>query len=103
MLIRNREGNGEGRRWKFTVGDAVGNDLDSEALSIADRFVPALAVTHYPRKLESLRDPAAVFLPIKIDRKIHFFMILPHAISSTFNRFAGEKRVKSYPGASPAR
>jgi hypothetical protein len=55
------------------MGDAVGNDLNGEPLSVADRFVPALPVTHYARKIESLRDPAAVLLAIKINRQIHPF------------------------------
>jgi hypothetical protein len=41
------------------VGDAIGNHFDSEALGIADRFFPDLAVTHYARKLDDFRDPAA--------------------------------------------
>ena len=67
MLIRNRESNGERGRWKLTVGDTVGNDLDGEALSIADRFVPSLAVAHYSRKLDSFRDPTAIFLAIQLN------------------------------------
>ncbi len=75
LLIRNREGNAMRRGRKLTVGDAIGNDLDSETLSIADRFVPALAITHYTRKLKCLRDPAALFLPIQVDRQFHSLII----------------------------
>jgi hypothetical protein len=57
------------------MGDAVGNDLDSEPLSVADRFIPALPITHYAGELKSLRDPAAVILAIKINRQIHPFII----------------------------
>jgi hypothetical protein len=75
LLICNLEGDAEGRGGKLTVGDAVGNNLNGEALRIADRFLPALPVTHYAGKLDSLGDPAAVVLPIKINRQIHFFII----------------------------
>ena len=68
MLIRNRESNGERGRWKLTVGDTVGNDLDSEALSIADRFVPSLAVAHYSRKLDSFRDPTAILCVCELQK-----------------------------------
>ena len=47
---------------RLTVGDAVGNDLNGEALRIADRLVTGLAVVHYAWQFESLRDPAPVFL-----------------------------------------
>ena len=77
MLIWNSEGNAEGGRRKLTVDDAVSNDLDSEALSVADRLVPSLAVTHHARKFESFGDPAAIFLAVQVNRQIHFFIILP--------------------------
>ena len=38
--------------------DAVGNDLDREAFSIADRLTARLAVTHHPRKFSCLGDPS---------------------------------------------
>ena len=71
------------------MGDAVCNDLDSEALSVADRFLRALAVTHYARKLHSLGDPAAVFLPLKVDRQFHSFIILP-PVSAVRSRYGSE-------------
>ena len=55
--------------------DAVGNDFDSEALSIADRFITSSPVTHHTRKLEGISDPATVFLPIQINRQVHPFII----------------------------
>ena len=76
MLIGNREGNAEGGRWKLTMGDSIGDNFDSEALNVADRFVAALAVTHNAWKLENFRDPAAVLFAIQIDRQIHLLIIL---------------------------
>ena len=55
--------------------DSVGNDFDSEALSIADRFITSPPVTHHTRKLEGISDPATVFLPIQINRQVHSFII----------------------------
>jgi hypothetical protein len=52
----------EPARRKLAVSDPVGNDLNSEALGVGNRLLPALAVGHYARKLKSLRDPAAIFL-----------------------------------------
>jgi hypothetical protein len=52
------------------------NDLNGKALSIADGIIPGPAITHYARKLEDLRNPAPVFLPIKFDRQIHPFIIV---------------------------
>ena len=46
------------------MGDAVGDDFDSETLSIADRLISGLTVTHYARKLESFGDPTAIFLAV---------------------------------------
>jgi hypothetical protein len=40
LLIRDAEGNAKRRRRKLTMGDAVSNDLNGEALGIADRLVP---------------------------------------------------------------
>ncbi len=60
------------------MSDAVGNHLNSEALGVGDRFVPALAIAHHAWQLESLRDPAAIFLKIQVNRQIHSFIILPH-------------------------
>ncbi len=60
------------------MDDAVGNDLDSEAFSVTDRLVPSLSVTHYAGKLESVGDPAAIFLAIQVNRQIHVFIILPY-------------------------
>ena len=57
------------------MSDTVGNDLDNKALGVGDRLVPAPAIAHYAWKLQSFRDPAAVFLPIRIDRQIHSFII----------------------------
>jgi hypothetical protein len=57
------------------MSDTVCNDLDSEALDIDDRLVAALAVAHYAWQLKSLRDPAAIFLEIQINRQIHSFII----------------------------
>ena len=70
------------------MGDAVGNYLNREALRIADRLVPSLAVAHHARKLESFGDPAAIFLAIQIDRQLHFFIIPRYFQSSHFFRNA---------------
>ena len=75
MLIRDGEGDAERRRRKLTVGDAVGNDLNGEALGVADRVFAGLAIAHYARQFEGFCDPAPVFLPIKFDRQIHAFII----------------------------
>ena len=64
MLIRNRERNVEGGRRKFLVCNAVSYDFDGEALSVADRLIASLPVTHHAGKLKGIGDPAAVFLPI---------------------------------------
>jgi hypothetical protein len=50
------------------VSNAVLDDLVCKAFDAADRFVPALAVTHHTRKLDGLRDPAAVFFAIEVNR-----------------------------------
>jgi len=60
------------------MSDAVGNDLDREALGVCDRLDPGLAIAHDARQLESLRDPAAVFLKVQVNRQIHSIIILPH-------------------------
>jgi len=65
------------------VGDAVSNDLNRETLSVANRLVPRLAVAHYTRQFEGLRDPAPIFLPIEFDRQIHPFIVLPSGNSRT--------------------
>jgi len=57
------------------VDNTVGNDFNSEALSIADGFVPALAVTDHTWEFERLHYPAAIFLPVEVDRQIHLFII----------------------------
>lgn len=75
LLIWNREGNVEGGRRKFLVCNSVSNDLNSEALSVADRFIASPPVTHHARKLKGIGDPATVFLPIQINRQLHFFII----------------------------
>jgi hypothetical protein len=77
LLIRNREGDAERRRWKLTVGDPVGNNLNGKAFRIADRLISGVAVTHYAWQLDRLRDPTPVFLPIKLDRQFHPFIICP--------------------------
>jgi hypothetical protein len=61
------------------VGDSVGNDFNGEALGIADRLVPGLAIAHDAGQLEGLRDPAPVFFPIELDRQIHSLIIPPPA------------------------
>lgn len=48
--------------------DSVRNNFDCKHLCIDDRFLAALAVTHNARKLKNVRDPAAVFLPIHLNR-----------------------------------
>jgi len=73
LLIWNREGNVEGGRRKFLVGNTVGNDLYSEALSVADRFITSPPVTHHARKLKGISDPATVFLPIQINPSASLF------------------------------
>jgi hypothetical protein len=57
------------------MSDAVCNDVDSEALDIDDRLVPALAIAHYAWQLKSLRDPASIFLDLQINRQILSFII----------------------------
>jgi len=57
------------------VGYAVSNDINREALRIADRFVAGLAIAHYAGKLEGFRDPAPIFFPIELDRQVHPFII----------------------------
>lgn len=79
MLIPNREGNAERRRRELTMRYAVGNDLNSEALSIADCLVRRLAIRHYARKLEGLSNPAPVVLPLELDRELHLFIIAPRS------------------------
>jgi hypothetical protein len=59
------------------MSDAVGNDLNREALGIGNRLLPALAIAHYARKLESLRDPAAIFLNLQVNRQLHSSILLP--------------------------
>ena len=71
---------------------AVGNNLDSEALSIANRFFPDLAVTHYSRKLKNFRDPAAVFLPIQVNCQIHSSIILSPAEYKLLNMSSAWRR-----------
>ena len=51
------------------MSDPVGNDLNSEALGVGNRLLPALAVGHYARKLKSLRDPAAIFFNLQVNRQ----------------------------------
>lgn len=81
-------GQAKRRRRKLTVGDAVSNDLNREALCIADRLIPRLAITHYARQFEGLRDPAPVFLSIEFDRKIHPLIILPGVNSAPRSDYA---------------
>jgi len=57
------------------MSDAVGNHLNSETLNAGDRLVPALAIAHNAWQLKSLRDPAAIFLTIQVNRQIHSFII----------------------------
>src|SRR5205823_355226 len=45
--------NAEGRRRKLAVGNAIGDDLDGEPFSIADRLIPSPAITHHSWKLKS--------------------------------------------------
>jgi hypothetical protein len=71
LLIRDAEGNAERRRRELDLCDAASNDLNCEALGLADRLVPPLAVTHYAWQFDRLRDPASVFLSIEVDRRIH--------------------------------
>ena len=80
------------------MSDAIGNDLDREALGVADGFIPALAVTHYAGKLEGLRDPAPIFFPIQFDRQIHFFIIRPSEVTVVRKR-----RRRNGRGAKPRR
>lgn len=58
------------------VRNAVGNDLNGETLSITDRFITSLAVTHDSRKFEGVGDPAAVVLLLQLNRQLHPFIIL---------------------------
>jgi hypothetical protein len=58
------------------MGDAVCNDFDREALSIADGLYSSLAVTHHAWNLQSFGDPAAILLAVQINRQIHPFSIL---------------------------
>lgn len=55
---------------------AVGNDLDSEALGVADRLVTGLSVAHHARQFDSFGDPTPVVLAIEFNRELHTFMIL---------------------------
>ena len=75
LLIGNRKRNVEGGRGKLLVCNAVSNHFDSEALSIADRFIAGLSVTHHAWKFKGLGDPATVFFPIQINRQLHPFII----------------------------
>ena len=59
------------------MGDAVGDNLDSEPLGIADRLIPSPSVTHYTRKLEGFGDPPSVVLAIKLYGNIHKVSIAP--------------------------
>ena len=70
------KGNIESRRRKFLVSNAVGNDFDSEALSVADRLITRLPVRHHARKFQRIGDPAAVFLPLQVNRQLHPLIIL---------------------------
>jgi hypothetical protein len=71
------------------VSDAVSDDLNREALRVADRLVSNRPITHDAWKFDGLGDPAPVFLPIKFDRQIHALIIptkrsvwlLPHWIT----------------------
>ena len=89
MLIWYGKRDAESGRRKLTVGYSIGNYLDRKAFGIADRFISSLAVTHYAGKLQSLSNPAAVFLPIQLDRQVHFFSIPANAkftlLSSSFS------------------
>ena len=76
MLIRNLERNGESGRWNLSVRDAIGDDLDSQTLCIADRFVTSQAITHHPWQFEGLGNPAAVFLAFQVYREVHNLIIL---------------------------
>jgi hypothetical protein len=53
------------------VSDAAGNDLDREALDVADSFLPNSAVSHHARKLDHFRDPAAIVLSVQLNRRLH--------------------------------
>jgi hypothetical protein len=75
LLIRDCEGDAERRRWKLSVGDAIGNHLNGKTLRIADRLISGVAVAHYAWQFDRLRDPTSVFLPIKFDRQFHPFII----------------------------
>ena len=55
--------------------NSVSNYLYGQPLGITDCLIPSLAITHDARKLKGLRDPAAIFLPIQIDRQFHPFII----------------------------
>ncbi len=76
LLIWDSERNVEGGGGKFLVRNAVSNDFDSKALSVADRFFSGLPVAHHAGKLKGLGDPATVFLSIQIYRQVHFLIIL---------------------------
>jgi len=78
----------------------VGNDLDSETLGIGDCLIPALAIAHYAWKLKSFRDPAAVFLPIQVNRQIHSFII--HSLNKGTTAPVGDNR-GARPGGPPQR
>jgi len=75
----NERGSGiveEGRGWQLALSDSIRDDLNGEALGVANRFFACLAVAHDARQLERLGNPAAVFFAIEIDRQVHFFRIL---------------------------
>ena len=67
--------NAQRRGRKLTVRNTVSNYLYGQPLGIADCLIPSLAITHDTRKIEGLRDPAAIFLPIQIVRQFHPFII----------------------------
>jgi hypothetical protein len=55
--------------------DAIRDDLNGEALRIADGLLARGSVTHHARYLEDLRDPPAVIFAVEFDGERHDPMI----------------------------
>jgi hypothetical protein len=50
--------------------NAIGDNLDRQSLCITDGLLASRAIGHHAGQFQSLGDPAAIVLAIKLDRKV---------------------------------